>query len=64
MDRTPGTFKSFLENALFASMGGICAVVFSLGIFSNPVEIENKSRVPASETGTSDFYPDCIRISF
>ena len=64
MDRTPGTFKTFLENALFASLGGICAVVFSLGVFSTPVEIESKSRVPASETGAFDFYPDCIRISF
>ncbi|MBU6152956.1 MAG: hypothetical protein KGP28_01525 [Bdellovibrionales bacterium] len=48
--------ENLAENLLFTFLGGICAIIVGLAIFSTPsIESTTPARSPSSETQVSEF---------
>ncbi len=43
------------ENLLFTFLGGVCAIIVGIAIFSTPSLESKTDRTPPSEPGTSSF---------
>ncbi len=47
--------ENLAENLLFTFLGGICAIIVGLAIFSGPKIDFTPARSPSSQTQTSEF---------